>query len=73
MNGMDAQLRRQQERKIRIEKIAQAVMRVRNINRNRLIAEFCLQFSCTRRTMIEYLKILVDAGRLKADKVEVWI
>lgn len=39
--------------------------RITGILRDKLIAEFCLKYGTRRRTVLEYLKILIDAGKIE--------
>ncbi|RLC34450.1 MAG: hypothetical protein DRZ76_02650 [Candidatus Nealsonbacteria bacterium] len=59
------------ERMSRINQILLALQKCKERNqiaeKEKLIGTFCLEFGCSRRTMIEYIKILESAGKIQIE------
>jgi len=55
----------EEKRKKRIWEISQAVMKLRTCDKESLIAECMMDWGTSRRTMLEYIKLLVAAGKMR--------
>jgi len=55
----------------RIRKIKDVIYKVSGeggkLNYNKIIADFCLQEGLSRRTVKEYIDLLIDSGQIKKD------
>lgn len=60
---------RENRRRQRMDAIVRWVDAVKGtenlISKKKLISESCIEFGCTRRTALEYINTLEDAGRIE--------
>lgn len=65
MGGKGSGVNREQERLNKINEMLHIILSGKQTNKNKVIATIQLRHGTSRRTALEYVNVLIDAGKIK--------